>query len=222
MPERVRFCLAAEDQALQEMNKCVDGFDHHCLWLNTCVGARNYRLWLAFIVVLWAWAVLGSCITFSALVETWNIRSRRLAVGHRPAVLVSGLGSALAACWLMLLLCLHAYFAYKGITTLEWAKSAPEAECQDNRLCRCIIVQCQGSGLPCQGSGLPLPVQAPEQTPEQRLEIKIEEDPSCSSTQDSITSTAKETVQGQGSDVSVQALSQGRKWKQDDLSEATV
>ncbi|CAJ1025414.1 putative DHHC palmitoyltransferase [Leishmania shawi] len=34
-------------------DKCVPGFDHHCRWLNSCVGAKNYRLFATFMVVAW-------------------------------------------------------------------------------------------------------------------------------------------------------------------------
>lgn len=30
-------------------NKCTPQFDHHCKWLNTCIGGKNYRPFFIFL-----------------------------------------------------------------------------------------------------------------------------------------------------------------------------
>ncbi|VDM24203.1 unnamed protein product [Toxocara canis] len=45
-------CLITVDASCKhcrKCNKCISGFDHHCKWLNNCIGAANYRLFVVLV-----------------------------------------------------------------------------------------------------------------------------------------------------------------------------
>jgi hypothetical protein len=49
--------------------RCVEGYDHHCDWLNTCIGKGNYKRYLAFISVLWLYEVMVVIVAADQLIK---------------------------------------------------------------------------------------------------------------------------------------------------------
>lgn len=99
-------------------NKVIPGLDHHCNWLNTCVGTRTY---FAFYILI----TVGLCqfiiqIVFGALIagNVWNRDDKPLA-GQIFSGIVGGLGIfgvlAFAALWVF-----HTYLLTQGIGTVDY------------------------------------------------------------------------------------------------------
>lgn len=74
---------------------CIDEFDHHCYWINKCVGKGNYRFFVFFVVLnlfdLLANLVIGS-ITLFKYNETGDFNVYRLlpAELYTPGLIVGG------------------------------------------------------------------------------------------------------------------------------------
>lgn len=112
---RVKHCMTC--------GKCTEDFDHHCRYLNVCIGGRTYKPWFCFVLGLLALLVVSGFAAVRALhdhdeylLATW------FPPGFFVIVAVEALVSCLATIFLFSLLGQHVYFVIEGITTLEYVK----------------------------------------------------------------------------------------------------
>ena len=58
------FCPACETICRRTLThcyvcrKCVDHFDHHCTWINNCVGRKNHKVFYFYILLLLVYFVV--------------------------------------------------------------------------------------------------------------------------------------------------------------------
>ncbi|KAL5358179.1 DHHC palmitoyltransferase-domain-containing protein [Aspergillus floccosus] len=116
-------------------DNCVETLDHHCVWLNNCVGRRNYRYFFTFVSssTLLALFLLGASlahllvyrlregISFGAAIDQWRVPFAMVIYG------------AIAAPYPASLWAYHLFLVGRGETTREYLNSHKFAKADRHR-----------------------------------------------------------------------------------------
>jgi hypothetical protein len=112
-PPRCSHCAVCDN--------CVDRFDHHCPWVGTCIGKRNYRTFFLFV---FSTALLCCLVVATSVVQLWHVATEEdiswgAAIGHYPASLVLILYCFGMAWFVGGLSCFHVWLMGRNVTTYE-------------------------------------------------------------------------------------------------------
>ena len=64
-----------KSKALSYMKKCIDGFDHHCNWIDNCIGEKNIGRFIFFILIVITNLIFSYYIAFKAFLSKEKIKS---------------------------------------------------------------------------------------------------------------------------------------------------
>ncbi|CAD8120211.1 unnamed protein product [Paramecium sonneborni] len=125
------FCLVCQGHVQEKTkhcwscNKCVSLFDHHCIWLNNCVGDQNYSYFFILVISLVMFKIFKLALDINLLYLEYDLQILvYICIVIDPPVLIV----------LIYLLSIHLYFNYKNITTYEYIKSKQDKKQQIGQL----------------------------------------------------------------------------------------
>ena len=127
---------------------CVEKLDHHCVWINQCVGLHNYKYFLSFLflhAIICTYGFVAGCQTMLSIIERDKLRELRFKTNdgevfeasnsvifsylmqrHRMFIAVIIL-CAVVAIMLWLFVGFHLFLINRGYSTNEWSKRSQKA-----------------------------------------------------------------------------------------------
>jgi len=143
----------------KECKRCVLRMDHHCMWVNNCLGHANYKSFVLFLLYVLSACVHCLVLTMSYTIYSMHSRHRektalraatRLTENPQSAILTSGYYVVVSSvlqmfCVSMLMpLCIalailfgwHVYLVSRNLTTIEFYEGVTVLENQQEGACR--------------------------------------------------------------------------------------
>lgn len=94
-------------------NRCVEVFDHHCRWLNNCIGAKNYLEFVALVIVS------DFCLVFHTIGNLFILPNLRTSDWAFYAIIFFAIVDIVLLILVSILMGVHIYLIVNKKTTLS-------------------------------------------------------------------------------------------------------
>ncbi|PUZ65677.1 hypothetical protein GQ55_3G243900 [Panicum hallii var. hallii] len=100
--------------------RCVLKMDHHCIWINNCVGHENYKIFLVFVLYAVVASFYAMILIIGSVMHSVPKDEQSGSDSSRTSIIICGVILSPLALALAVLLGWHIYFILQNKTTVEY------------------------------------------------------------------------------------------------------